>query len=265
MARGKTEARIRVPAGGFPLSLNDSGGGGPYIVTVPAGDYYWSSPGSGSNDFAAELKAQLDASSSAGVFTVNTSAITELGTGKITISATGVSSFTITWTSPTLRDLCGYSGNLSGAASYAAPYQVKGLWISDCPYLNLGGPLFPGVYEADVYANEAVDGTGTRFVWGGKRVGHLEYQASADAKMLSALEATANTSNESLETFWRDAVLGRASWGSEVVRWHPDASVDGTYFTYRWLDPIDRFEPMAIVEGWAGAFRFRVNRLIQLP
>jgi hypothetical protein len=49
--------------------------------------------------------------------------------GHITISHT--TNFSINWTDTELRDILGFSGNLSGANSYTGTYRPKYMWISD--------------------------------------------------------------------------------------------------------------------------------------
>jgi hypothetical protein len=49
--------------------------------------------------------------------------------GYITISSSAT--FALTWTDTELRDILGFSGNLSGQTSYTATYRPKYTWISD--------------------------------------------------------------------------------------------------------------------------------------
>ncbi len=87
MSRGRLEAQLTVPVGGWDIALTITAIGA-FTVTVPAGNYY-------PTDLLATLKTQLDAASGGdGVFTV-TGSFGEAGTGKVTISHT-VETFTIT-------------------------------------------------------------------------------------------------------------------------------------------------------------------------
>lgn len=54
---------------------------------------------------------------------------TGTGVGKVTLSASVT--FSITWTDTNLRDMLGFTGNLSSASSYTATYPMRYTWISD--------------------------------------------------------------------------------------------------------------------------------------
>ena len=91
MARGRVEARITVPTGGWSVSLTITAIGGPYTVTVAAGNYF-------PTDLLSTLQTQLDAATGGdGAFTVSAS-WGEAGTGLVTI-AHATQTFTLTWTS----------------------------------------------------------------------------------------------------------------------------------------------------------------------
>lgn len=58
---------------------------------------------------------------------------------RVKLSSSGI--FTIDWTSTELRDLLGFSANLSGASSYVAPAQSQLLWSPGRPYSPMLAPL----------------------------------------------------------------------------------------------------------------------------
>ena len=65
MARGRVEARITVPTGGWSVSLTITAIGGPYTVTVAAGNYF-------PTDLLSTFQTQLDAATGGdGAFTVS--------------------------------------------------------------------------------------------------------------------------------------------------------------------------------------------------
>lgn len=77
---------------------------------------------------------------------------------KVKISAAGV--FSITWTSATMRDLFGFTGNLAGASSYTAPNISPLLWSPGKPESPTESPLgVTGRKVRDTKFSTAPDGT----------------------------------------------------------------------------------------------------------
>lgn len=126
---GRIEARITIPSGGAAVSATNSSGG-PTTCTVPAGNYYLTAAG-GVTGLCAELQSQLNASRASG-WTVSLSTGAS-GTGKVTIDCTD-EPYALTWTSTTLRDLLGFSGNIASTSSASTgAYQARGLWMPGAP------------------------------------------------------------------------------------------------------------------------------------
>lgn len=126
---GRMEALITVPTGGVALAATN-GAGGPFTVTIPAANYYWTS-----NFYIASiidaLQTQLNASCPAG-WTVTFSATT----GLVTINCSSTP-WSITWTSNDLRNLLGFGSNIAGVSTaQTGTKQARGLWRPDSP-LNL--------------------------------------------------------------------------------------------------------------------------------
>src|SRR5688572_13471622 len=113
MAYSKLESRITVPSGGWEVSVQEfTPNAGPVAVTVAGqGNYYLSS----STALLAQIATALDAN---GTLTGDYSCTVSSTTGRVTLSATGVATFSLTWTDTDHRDALGFTGNLSGAASY---------------------------------------------------------------------------------------------------------------------------------------------------
>ena len=118
MARGRVEARITVPTGGWSVSLTITAIGGPYTVTIPAGNIF-------PTDLLSSFQTQLDAATGGdGAFTVSAS-WGESGTGFVTI-AHATQTFTLTWTSTDLRDVLGFAGTLTPAArTLTGPFHAR--------------------------------------------------------------------------------------------------------------------------------------------
>lgn len=88
--------------------------------TIAAGSYYLYSA---TNSLS--LLYQFQTAMTAASVTSAAAYLTEAGYVRIT----GGSTFAVTWTNTTLRDLLGFTGDLSGASSYVAPLHSK-LWWS---------------------------------------------------------------------------------------------------------------------------------------
>jgi len=117
--------------------------GTPYTCALTVGNYY-------AQGYSGESTAQLIehlqaviraanaafAASGANECTVSRSSTT----GLITIAfAAGGGNVTVTWTDSGLGTLLGYTGNLSGAYSYAATYTPKGVWRPSRALVDLPG------------------------------------------------------------------------------------------------------------------------------
>lgn len=119
---GRWEARFTVPSS-VSISVTNNGGG-PTTVNIAAGTYTMSS-------FVTELQSALTTqrAPSSGAWSVTLSTGVA-GTGRVTI-AMSAGTFSITWTSTALRDLLGFTANISSQASSTGANQAKGLWRPD--------------------------------------------------------------------------------------------------------------------------------------
>jgi hypothetical protein len=104
-----------------------------------SGDYYLAHA-TAALSLIDEMAAQMTAAGVAGA----TAVITR---DRVVKLASGGANFAITWSSDTgLRDLLGFTGNLSGAASYTAPNISPLLW-------SPGKPVNPGQSPLDCHGN----------------------------------------------------------------------------------------------------------------
>lgn len=122
----------------LPAGSIDVNGGG--AVAMVAGSRYLYNPSS--FDLLALVQATLIVGGAVG-------AVARLQRdGKVQLSAAGV--FSVTWgTNTLLRDLLGFTGNISGASSYAAPLQSPLLWMPGKPETPMGHRL--GVVGHEVH------------------------------------------------------------------------------------------------------------------
>lgn len=256
--KGKLEGLITVPTGGWTASIND--GGGADVATIAAGTYYMSSPGSGANDFLAEVAAKFGAAS--GRTWTCTGSHGEGGTGIVTLTVNVSSS--ITWTSTDLRDVLGFTGNLTTATSHVATQSARSIWLPSCEYNARVGGLFRGVDETDLRTTESAAGHTFAFSSQRKVVNALRWDAITLAKSWIIGESTVN---QSFQKFFRDVIFGEASWTARPagpIRWYPDAATDANYITYYALGmtgcALEQF-----VEDYGGLYKVMLPRLVEVP
>lgn len=264
MANPKLEARIRAPSGGYQMTVSEDSAARSQTVTVAslAKSYYLSSVADDTYGLLARIAQRLtDSGSLDGTYTLGLNDTT----GKVTISATGVTDFGVTWDDAQLRDLLGFTGNISSTTtSYTGANQAQALWLpgTQPQTLNTVGD-WAGWDEAELYQGESP-------------AGHL-YSISGERKVVSAQrwfgvqrqktwQANEVTVNESLQRFWRQAIIGEAEWGTAggPFRHHPDLSDDGEYVTY-YVHGASMFKPGFVRENWTGHYDFSWERLIQDP
>ncbi len=255
MALCKLESRITVPSGGWTVSVQEfTPNAGPVSVTIAgSGNYYLSS--------TTALLAQVASALTANGTLAGTYACTvDSATGIVTLSATGVTTFNVTWTSTDARDALGFGGNLTGALSYATTKSSPHIWIPNTPRgMGRGSSSSYGAQYQDATVTMSPDGT-TKFLgYSTRHADTLRFASLTGQKTLTASESVVN---ESLQTFWTSMRNG-----GFVSRFHPDRTVQGTYFEQRWAS-VNAFEPTPMVEGWtdgaAALWRFEAELLKQV-
>ena len=256
MARGRVEARITVPTGGWSVSLTITAIGGPYTVTVAAGNYF-------PTDLLSSFQTQLDAATGGdGAFTVSAS-WGESGTGFVTI-AHATQTFTLTWTSTDLRDVLGFTGTLTPAAlTSTGTLHARGVWLPDCE-MDADRGTDGGVYETDRATQVSPQGDvyglvyNTRqrhdgFTWA--HVTHPRAQISYET-----------TTGASFEQWWRDTHSALRSYFPEAapqlrIYYSADA---GTYHTYREISRVDTEAPRTDAT-WRYLRTVRIGPLYRVP
>jgi hypothetical protein len=238
VASPKLEGRITVPSGGWIVSVQEfTPNAGPASVTVAAaGDYYLSSSTSLLTTVGAAATANGTLSAT---YTLTLSATT----GLITLAGSGVATFNWNWTSTALRDLLGFTGNLTGANSYAATRQSPYLFLpnrgrapADAPEGSRGTIVTDGTLTA------SPSGHSKALVYSSRYRDRLGFAQIDGRRTWTTYETTVG---ESLQTFW-DGVMGEGA----PFRYYPDRTVDATYLTYRAVDALFGFKPVPIVPGW---------------
>jgi hypothetical protein len=246
--RGRLEGRIKVPTGGWTATV------GAGTATIAAGYYYASHL----------LQAVAIAFAAAASTTCTaTASLGESGTGLVTI--TFGSAKAVTWISTDLRDLLGFTGNLSSGTSHVGTQAMRSVWLPGCAYHapNDVSKSWRGWREGD----KRTVGNPAGYAWshmGEEKVAtRLLWERVPRSKTWIGNEATVNAS---YERWFRDCVWGVAAWGTAggPVRFYPDAA-SMTCATYRVPDA-SMLRPRAFFTEWAGGpWVVELPRLVEVP
>lgn len=240
---GKFESLIPVTSA-FTITVTDSGGTATGMTAAAVADYYLTSSTSLLGTIAANLTANATL---AGTYTLTLDDTNDSSTGKVTIAATGGGNISITWVGTTLRDLLGFTGNLSGATTYTGTNQALYLHLPGCGRSNAPNPLADNgtpISEATIVFAPGSDVSYAMAFGSARTIGSMEFQHLLGSNTWTSLEVV---TNESLQTFWTYSI--RKGY---PVRWHSDRNVDGTYITVRFLK-IKEFGATPLVPSWVGA------------
>lgn len=253
--RGRLEAQFTVPSGGWDIAVSLSGGGSG-TATITAGDYFLT-------DFLTEIATRITAVISTENCYVNLSKSEASGTGKVTLTAEG-SNLAVTWTDTEVRDILGFTGNLSAAVTYVATNHAMHVWLPDCSMFAPYGLNDPGMEESDV--RQAETPAGDVFTIYGQRktvLNGLRWDAISHARARIAGESV---SGESFQQFYRDSLLGERAWnqpGPQVrLYWDSDAS---DYDTYRLSGGLKTFEPRQFADASTLLWTIEPGRMVLVP
>lgn len=201
---GHVMARFTVPASTTIDTTSTAGGSD--TVTVPAGDYFIDADPLGTDSLISTLQGTLQAVDASWLVTLSTGAS---GTGKVSISCDGT--WSITWTSTALRDLLGFTANISSATgTRTGTNHARGLWLPDCP-LSLDGNYLGAPDVTDMRQTESPDGFTITHV-GNRKYRHRNVRWS-HVPGNKTWVASETTTHESLQRFLIDTQWGLGhSW-----------------------------------------------------
>jgi hypothetical protein len=240
MALMKLEGEIVITASTVLATMND--GGGADTITIPAGRYFLNTIGSGgaTRTFLNEIAFQMESSMGAGSSSVTVDDTADTALGKVTISRS--SGFSITWSSTSLRNALGFTGNSSTATSHTGSNHAKYLFMPNCGRSGVMGPeTSDGAIEADYTLSMGTDGTVYALAYSKRYMDSLEFRTLKGSKTWSALDVT---TNEALEQFYGDVI----SLGLRV-RFHKDRSDDATFRTWV-IEDGSKFQPSPVKDDW---------------
>ena len=244
---GRLEAKVYFAAAHTVSATNSVGG--PTTVTIAAGSYY-------PTDLLTEFATQLNASRPSG-WTV-TKDFTDGGTGLVTIHCTNVN-WSITWTSTTLRDLLGFTGNISAVSvAQTATNAMKGVWLPDCP-VNCEDDLTVGAYQSDL--RQSISPTGAVLSLAGnsyRRLRNVGWSHVAKARA----RATAATTMAFENWFYDTQIGGNGSFlpGSRIA-FYTDATTP-TLLGYYQIADLSTTDMDQAIQGWAGRWSIKLPTLI---
>lgn len=181
-------------------------------------------------------------------------------TGLCTISSTA--NIAITWTSTDLRDLLGFTGNLSAATSHTGTLQVRGYWLSNAEVVSTYGNGDEGHLEIDLTTTKSPRGDVKGIGWTTRTVLPLvmwSHVPKAYAKIYHETQAGA-----SWEQWMAWTQYGTLAYFDLLspFKLYWDASTS-TNEVYRFQRPST--EMARAVEEWDGLFRIEMANLIRVP
>jgi hypothetical protein len=177
-----------------------------------AGSYYIYEYGGGTNDLMAHLTAKMAAVDA-------TATVTLSSAGKVVIAFGGVQ--TVSWSVTTLRDILGFTGNLSGAATYTATNYPRYTWVPTremAEYPTNAAQLW--ATRSTTLAHRSIDGT--TFTVNGNLVydGNYSWRLNPLAEVLIAHDTAYN----SFEQFFTDVM----AVGKPIIV-YPDTTAYATH------------------------------------
>lgn len=260
---GRVESRFTVPSSPATTIAVTNNGGGPTVVTIAPGNYWLT-------DFLAYVQTALTAqrAPSAGAWSVSLST-GAAGTLQVTI-AMSAGTFSITWTSTTLRDLLGFTADIATASSSTGAKQAKSVWGPDCPIDIDNGLLQAAPRVTDLRTSETPTGDVVGFVGNSKHV-HRGVRWS-HVPVTRTWEAMATLANASWEQWLRDTQLGQGlSWftpSSAIRIYAHDGTVVGSALGVNgpatgWkITGLHSIEPKRAVQGWSGLWGIELPRIV---
>lgn len=223
-------------------------------VTVPAGQYYWT----GAGGLFAALANALDGDAPA----FAPWSVTEAG-GRITVASGAGGTWDLAWTDGDLRDLLGFDADLISQISAEGALHLPGLFLPNAPYRSLnGGGSWRGTIESDLSQTITASGQVYSMLSGTRRRNPIEWRGLARNKTWQVNEALAN---ESLETFYLDAILGTKWWGAAggPVLWFPDEGDLATSNEYSVVSA-DKYAPQQLQQNFTGYWIAQLD-LVEVP
>lgn len=185
----------------------------------------------------------------------------ENGTGLVSISKAGTT-WGIQWFSTTFRDVCGFTGNITGTAgqTQTGTYIADGIWLPGTPKAAQYKDATPGHYLTDKRTTVSPTGA-VKTLYGNK---YLEIPRVAWNTVTHA-RARGIAERGSFERFWYYSQLGEASYfdPGSTCRYYPDADSATTY-AVRFQDLVTS-DMKPTVDNWSGLYVVEIPRMTVQP
>lgn len=254
---GGIAAELTVPSG---ITIEATVNAGTFTVTLTAGTYR--TIFALKSQLQSDLNTQADVTS--GIWAIGVDGTATGSTGQTTIAVTN-GTFSITWTSTALRDLLGFTANVTTQTSATGVEHARGLWLPDCPLYLDSGDYKSAPRQTDL--RQSVTPTGRAFGdVGNVRYRHrgLRYSHVATNKVW---EAQALLGNESLERFALDTQWGQGhTWfapSSRVVIYGPGNNTVGGSIAESWslANAGDMESIVKRIDEWDGRWRCEFSEI----
>lgn len=256
---GMLEARMRITStDAWSVLVSYAGGAYASLAVTTAGtDVYL-------RDVLDSLETNLNASHGGGGSATNWTvsySFGENGTAIVTIGKAGTT-WGIQWFSTTFRDICGFTGNISGAAgaSVSGTNMADTIWLPGTPKQTQYKDANPGHYLTD--KRTTISPTGAiKTLYGNKyvEIPQVTWGTVAEAR------ARGITTRGSFERFWYYSQLGEASYfdPGSTMRYYPDAD-SATAYSVRLLD-VHSSAMTPTVDNWSGLYKVEIPKMIVQP
>lgn len=258
---GYVSAAITVPSG-VTLSATTNAGG-PTSVTITAGTY--TSISVFRSQVATDLEAQRTITGGSWQAAFESAA----DNGLVTLQTSNASAFSITWTSTDLRDILGFTANITSQTSVTATNQAKGFWRPDCPiYVESGRYKSSAPRVTDAHQTESPNGLAIT------HVGNVKYRYRgirwSHVPMHKVWVIDEGTANESLEQFMIDTQWGQGhSWFSPGAKLRitahdgqPVGKLSGSVFAWYLKGARSMESVCRRIDGWDGLWEVRFDEIV---
>lgn len=185
----------------------------------------------------------------------------ENGTGLVSISKLGTT-WGIQWFSTTFRDICGFTGNITGTAgqTQTGTYIADTVWLPGTPKQAQYKDSNPGHYLTDKRTTVSPTGA-VKTLYGNKyvEIPAVKWDAVTHAK------ARGITERGSFERFWYQSQLGEVSYfdPGSTCRYYPDAD-SATSYAVRFQD-LGTSDMKPMVDNWSARYVVEIPRMTVQP
>ena len=216
------------------------------------------------SEIITEIDGQLDAD-----WTITASTTDLTGTGKATINS-AQTPWTITWTSTTLRDLLGFTANISAVSSaQTGANSAKAIWIPDVPmFYRIGGASSAGSPVTNARQTVSALGHVKGLVGSVANVfDGIAWTGVVSTRALAYIGGVQSTPiNNNFETFMRETQYGGVvsylrPYSAIRLYWNSGASD----YTAGTLQIPPSWEPSQLQAGWLGRYNIELPRLWKTP